>query len=115
MSPLTLEVASESARSLLPGRRNKGQDARSCDPVFTGSFSIATTHLHGERRRGIIILNKRSTILPMLEVRKELAALLAWDKAGFPCVTPTEVSAVGIRIVRMAELLRKARQIAAQN
>jgi hypothetical protein len=63
----------------------------------------------------ITLTNQSSTILPMLEVRKELAALVAWDKAGFPCVTRIEIDAVGIRIIRMAELLRKARRIAAQN
>jgi hypothetical protein len=50
----------------------------------------------------------------MSNIRKELAALIAWDEAGFPCVTRMEIEAVGIRIVRMAELLRKARQIAAK-
>ena len=51
----------------------------------------------------------------MREIRLELVALIAWGKADFPCVTQTEIDAIGHRILRMAELLRRVRQIAAQN
>jgi hypothetical protein len=51
----------------------------------------------------------------MLKIRRELAALIAWERLRFPCHTQTERDAIGIRAARIAKLLRKARQIAKYN
>lgn len=39
----------------------------------------------------------------MLELREELAALIAWNSSGFECHEQIEIDAVGHRIMRMAE------------
>lgn len=51
----------------------------------------------------------------MLELRKELTALIHWEEADFENVTQTEIDAVANRIIRMAELLRRMREIAERN
>jgi len=51
----------------------------------------------------------------MLELRKELRALIAWEEAGFACLTQTEIDAVAHRILRMAEIIHKIREIADLN
>lgn len=51
----------------------------------------------------------------MLELRKELVALIEWEEADFECVTQTAIDAVAHRIIRMAELLRRMREIAHGN
>ena len=45
----------------------------------------------------------------MLELRKELVALIEWETEDYPCVTQTEIDAVAHRIIRMAELLKRTR------
>jgi len=51
----------------------------------------------------------------MLEVRKELTALIEWESEDFPCVTQTEIDAVAQCIIRMAELLKRMREISERN
>ena len=51
----------------------------------------------------------------MLELRLELVALMEWDAEDFECVTQTEIDAVAHRIIRMAELLTRMREIAQRN
>lgn len=51
----------------------------------------------------------------MLELRQELAALIDWEEADFESVTQPEIDAVAHRIIRMAELLRRMREIAERN
>lgn len=51
----------------------------------------------------------------MLELRQQLAALIEWEEADFECVTQTEIDAVAHRIIRMAELLKRMREIAQRN
>lgn len=51
----------------------------------------------------------------MHELRLELEALKAWDDLGFDVHDQTELDAVGHRIIRMAELIRKIREIAQRN
>lgn len=51
----------------------------------------------------------------MLELRKKLVALIESESADFECVTQTEIDAVAYRILRMAELLRRMREIAKRN
>ncbi len=51
----------------------------------------------------------------MLQLRKELAALIEWGADDFECPTQTEIDAVAHRIIRMAELLKRMREIAEQN
>jgi hypothetical protein len=48
----------------------------------------------------------------MLELRQELVSLVELEAADFPCVTQTEIDAVAHRIIRMAELLKRMREIA---
>ena len=50
----------------------------------------------------------------MLQLRKELAALVKWEAEDF-CGTQTEIDAVAHRIIRMAELLKRMREIAERN
>jgi HAMP domain-containing protein len=52
---------------------------------------------------------------PMLELRKELIALVEWEAEDFPCPTQTEIDAVAQRVLRMAELLKRMREIAERN
>ena len=47
----------------------------------------------------------------MLELRQELVSLLEWEEADFECPTQAELDAVALRILRMAELLRRMREI----
>ena len=49
------------------------------------------------------------------ELRKELEAIRLWCAADFPCTTETELDAVAHRILRMAEIKRKIREIAERN
>ena len=51
----------------------------------------------------------------MLELWQELVSLKRWDDAGFECATQIEIDAVAHRILRVAELLRKVREIAERN
>ena len=51
----------------------------------------------------------------MLQLRKELVALIQWEAEDFPCVTQTEIDAVAHRILRMAELLKRIREITERN
>jgi hypothetical protein len=51
----------------------------------------------------------------MLELRQELVGLIEWEAEDFECVTQTEVDAVANRIIRMAELLTRMREIAQRN
>lgn len=51
----------------------------------------------------------------MLELRKELVALIEGEEEDFPCLTQTEIDAVAHRIIRMAELLCLMREIAERN
>jgi hypothetical protein len=51
----------------------------------------------------------------MLELREELVALIEWEAEDFPCVMQTEIDAVAHRIIRMAELLKRMREIAERN
>ena len=51
----------------------------------------------------------------MLELRRQLTALIEWEEAEFQCPTKTEIDAVAHRIIRMAELLRRMREIAKRN
>ncbi len=51
----------------------------------------------------------------MLKIRKELNAIIRWDKAEFTCDTPTEVAAIHARAARKSELLQQAREIAQKN
>jgi hypothetical protein len=51
----------------------------------------------------------------MLTIRRELAALIAWNQAEFCSYSKTELDAIAIRILRMAELLRRMREIAERN
>ena len=51
----------------------------------------------------------------MLELRKKLIALIEWEAEDFPCVTETEIDVVAHRINRMAELLKRMREIAERN
>ena len=51
----------------------------------------------------------------MLELRKELIALVEWEAEEFPCPTQSEIDAVAHRIIRMAELLKRMREIAERN
>jgi len=53
--------------------------------------------------------------LLVLELRKELMALIEWETEDFPCVTQTEIDAVAHRTILMAELLNRMREIAQQN
>jgi len=59
---------------------------------------------------------------PVLQqLRNELAALKAWvaqkawDADGFACEQRTELDAIAHRIIRMAEILRKMRNIVERN
>ena len=49
------------------------------------------------------------------QIRKELTAIIRWDKAQFTCDTPTEVAAIRFRAARKSELLQQAREIAQMN
>ncbi len=51
----------------------------------------------------------------MLELRQQLAALIEWKEVKIECVAQAEIDAVAQRIIRMAELLRRMREIAARN
>lgn len=51
----------------------------------------------------------------MHELRLELEALKAWDDSCFDCHDQVELDAIGHRIIRMAELMRKIREIARRN
>ena len=51
----------------------------------------------------------------MLELRQEFVALIEWEAEDFECVTQIEIDAVAHRIIRMAELLRRMREIAERN
>ena len=51
----------------------------------------------------------------MLELRQELVELIEWKDVKVECVAQGEIDAVAQRIIRMAELLRRMREIAAQN
>ena len=51
----------------------------------------------------------------MLELRKELVSLVEWEAEDFPCLTQTEIDSVAHRIIRMAELLKRMREIAERN
>jgi len=51
----------------------------------------------------------------MLQLRKELVALIQWEAEDFQCVRQIEIDAVAHRIVRMAELLKRMREIAERN
>ena len=57
-------------------------------------------------------MQKRGTVL---ELRAELAALIEWESEDFPCVAQTEIDAVAHRIIRVAELLSRMREIAQRN
>jgi len=41
-------------------------------------------------------------------------ALLEWEAEDFPCVRHAEIDAVAHRIIRMAELLKRMREIAGE-
>lgn len=49
------------------------------------------------------------------QLRNELAALKVWNAANFACEERTELEAVAHRIIRMAEILRKMREVAERN
>lgn len=51
----------------------------------------------------------------MVELRRELAALIEWEAEDFECIRQTEIDAVANRAIRMAELLRRMREIAERN
>jgi len=51
----------------------------------------------------------------MLEMQKELAALMAWDYSDLDLREGAELDAVGRRLIRMAELIRKIREKAQLN
>lgn len=52
----------------------------------------------------------------MLELRNELITLVGWEMGEeFECPTQSEIDAVGLRIVRMAELLRRMGEMAQSN
>ena len=51
----------------------------------------------------------------MLELRKELLALIDREAEDFPCATQTEIDAVAHRTLLMAELLKRMREIAERN
>lgn len=51
----------------------------------------------------------------MIELREELAALIAWNQSGFEYREQTEIDAIGHRIKRMSEIIRRIREIAEQN
>ena len=63
----------------------------------------------------IVTQSQSDQIGSMLQLRKELVALIEWEAEDFPCVTQTEIDAVAHRIVRMAELLKWMREIAERN
>ena len=49
------------------------------------------------------------------ELRKELEAIRQWNEADFTCSTEVELDAVANRILRMAEIKRKLRELAERN
>ena len=51
----------------------------------------------------------------MLKLRRELAAIREWNQLPLVCDTRTELDAVGFRVIRMAEIIAKVKQIAEQN
>jgi hypothetical protein len=51
----------------------------------------------------------------MFELRQEIIFLRDLEHAGCPSSTQTEIGAVAHRILRMAELLRRVREIAQRN
>jgi hypothetical protein len=51
----------------------------------------------------------------MLELRKEVMALTQCEAENFPCAAQPEIDAVAHRIIRMAELLKRMREIAERN
>lgn len=51
----------------------------------------------------------------MLELRQQLASIIEWKAEDFECPTQTEIDAVAHRVLRMAELLRRMREIAERN
>lgn len=51
----------------------------------------------------------------MLELRQELVDLIEWKDANVADVAQAEIDAVAQRIIRMAELLRRMREIAERN
>jgi len=51
----------------------------------------------------------------MFKLRKELVALVQWEAGDFPCVKQTEIDAIAHRVLRMAELPRRMRDIAWRN
>jgi len=51
----------------------------------------------------------------VLELRQELMALIEWEHSDFPIATKSEIDAVAHRILRMAELLRRMREMAKLN
>jgi len=51
----------------------------------------------------------------MLKLRIELQALVAWNDSNFESHESTELDAVEHRILRMTELIREIRKIAARN
>jgi hypothetical protein len=51
----------------------------------------------------------------VLKLCAELVAIIEWESEDFSCVTQTEIDAVAHRILRMAELLKRMREIAKRN
>ena len=51
----------------------------------------------------------------MLELRQELVDLIESKSEKVECVTQAAIDAVAQRIIRMAELLRRMREIAQRN
>lgn len=51
----------------------------------------------------------------MLELRQELSVLIQWDESAFEYREQAELDAIGHRIMRMAELISKIRELAERN
>ena len=80
-----------------------------CDLILTPPIGPLTLSRHG------LPPAARFSSRHMFELRQELMAIRRWELANFTCSTQTEIDAVAHRILRMAELLRRVREIAERN
>ena len=95
-------------------------------PLFIGNRVVPrpthNTYRHREVIGGTLFselspsqTNRRKIVSVLQELRKELEAIRQWNEADFTCSTEVELDAVANRILRMAEIKRKLRELAERN
>jgi len=84
-------------------------------PSHTSTEAEADPLRHSGFIQGLLPEPTAYNKLVLQQLRNELAVLKAWDAAVFACEERTELDAIAHRIIRMAEILRKMREIVERN